>query len=68
MNNVFVNTYMSSHEVERKTGISSRTICNAIKSKSHKSHNFIWYKADDTAQPDKSKIIPNNTKLIKEVS
>lgn len=68
MNNVFVNTYMSSHEVERKTGISSRTICNAIQSKSHKSHNFIWYKADDTAQPDKSKIISNNTKLIKEVS
>ena len=65
---LFVNTYMSSHEVERRINIPSRTICSAIKSKSHKSHNFLWYKADDPLQPDKSKINSNNTKLIKEVS
>ena len=29
---------------------------------------FNWYYADDPTQPDKSKIIPNNTNLIKEVS
>lgn len=29
---------------------------------------FLWFYADDPDQPDKSKIIPNNTKLIKEVS
>lgn len=57
INGLFVNTYMSSHDAERKTGIPSRTICNAIKSKSHKSHNCFWYKADDPLQPDRSKII-----------
>lgn len=66
MNNIFVNTYMSSHEIERQTGFPSRTICGALQRKSRKSHNFLWYKADDPTQPDKSKIIPNSTNLIKE--
>ena len=59
VNGLFINTYMSSHEVERQTGISNRTICNAIKSKSHKSHGFLWFRADDLSQPDRTKILSN---------
>ena len=57
MDGLFVNTYMSSHDVERKTGFSSRSICTALKRESHKYKNFFWFRANDPNQPDKSKII-----------
>lgn len=57
INGLFINTYMSAHDINRKIGIPHRTICHAIQSKSHKSHNFLWYKADDPTQPDKSFIV-----------
>ena len=57
INGSLINAYISSGDVGRKTGIPSNTICYAIKSKSHKSHNFLWYKSDDPTKPDRSCII-----------
>ena len=63
---VFIDRYMSSREIERRIGFPSSSVCAALQRESHKYKDFLWFKADDLTQPDKSKIIFNDTKLIKE--
>lgn len=60
LDGTLIDTYMSSHDVERKTGFPSKSICAALQRESHKYKGFLWFKADDQLQP-------NNTKIIKEV-
>nr|DAH50616.1 MAG TPA: endonuclease [Caudoviricetes sp.] len=65
---IFISTYMSQKDAKNQTGISDSTINNVLKGRNKFAGGFLWFYADDPDQPDKSKIIPNNTKLIKEVS
>ena len=64
----FVSWFESQKNAEDKTGINTSNIQDALKKRRKSAGGFLWFYADDPDQPDKSKIIPNNTKLIKEVS
>ena len=64
----FIASYDSQAAAFRETGIAACNISSSINGRQKNAGGFIWYKADDPDQPDKSKIIHNNTKLIKEVS
>lgn len=65
---IFISTYMSEKDAKNQTGISSSTISDVLRGRKKSAGGFLWFYADDPNQPDKSKIISNNTKLIKEVS
>ena len=64
----FVSWFESQKNAEDKTGINTSNIQDALKKRRKSAGGFLWFYADDPDQPDKSKIISNNTKLIKEVS
>ena len=67
---IFVQTWYGAKEIQRQLGIDNAQICRCCQHKvgCKSAGGFLWFYADDPDQPDKSKIIPNNTKLIKEVS
>lgn len=67
---IFIQTWYGAKEIQRQLGIDNAQICRCCQHKvgCKSAGGFLWFYADDTDQPDKSKIIPNNTKLIKEVS
>lgn len=65
---IFVQTWYGAKEIQRQLGIDNAQICRCCKHKvgSQSAGGFRWFYADDLSQPDKSKIIFNNTKLTKE--
>lgn len=63
---VFVATYLSQKDAESKTGIKASMINGVLKNRKKSAGGFTWFYADDPSQPDKSKIVFNNTKLMKE--
>lgn len=67
---IFIQTWYGAKEIQRQLGIDNAQICRCCQHKvgCKSAGGFLWFYADDPDQPDKSKIIPNNTKLIKEVS
>ena len=67
---IFIRTWYGAKEIKRELGIDNTQISRCCKHKPgcKTAGGFLWFYADDPDQPDKSKIIPNNTKLIKEVS
>lgn len=67
---IFIQTWYGAKEIQRQLGIDNAQICRCCQHKvgCKSAGGFLWFYADDTDQLDKSKIIPNNTKLIKEVS
>ena len=67
---IFIQTWYGAKEIKRQLGIDDTQIGRCCKHKvgCKSAGGFLWFYADDPTQPDKSKIIPNNTKLIKEVS
>lgn len=65
--NVFICTYNSSIDAAECMNINkSHNITNACRRKNHLFQDYYFYYADDPMQPDKTKIISNET--IKEVS
>ena len=64
--NVFVSTYVSQKDAEIQTGIKSSMINAVLRGRKKSAGGFIWFYSDDPGQPDKTKIISNNTKLMKE--
>ena len=67
---IFIQTWYGAKEIQRQLGIDNAQICRCCQHKvgCKSAGGFLWFYADDPDQPDKSKIIPNNIKLIKEVS
>ena len=67
-NGNFIKYYTSRTDASNVTGISLSSIVSTLNGNQKTAGGFMWFDADDPTQPDKSKIIHNNTKLIKEVS
>lgn len=65
---IFIAVHISQRDAEKQTGVLSSAINAALRDRKKSAGGFLWFYADDPDQPDKSKIIHNNTKLIKEVS
>lgn len=63
---IFIATYTSQKDAGIQTGIPSSSINAALRDRKKSAGGFLWFYADDPNQPDKSKIITDNTKLIKE--
>ena len=59
-------TFYSIIIASKTTNISETGIINCCKKKNKTSGGYKWFKSDDPMQPDKTKIISNET--IKEVS
>ena len=64
----FIQTWECGKDAEISLGILASNISRCAQGVRPTAGGFLWFYADDPDQPDKSKIIPNNTKLIKEVS
>ena len=64
----FIAHYNSRTNASDTTGVSLCSIVSTLKGRQKTAGGFLSFEADDPNQPDKSKIISNNTKLIKEVS
>ena len=54
---VFIKTYKSIKEAERDNNISKESISNVCRHKAKTSGGYRWYYANDSSQPDKTKII-----------
>lgn len=68
MNGNFIESYISRTDASKSTGIPLSSIVSALNGKQKSAGGYLWFEVNDPNQPDKSKIISNNTKLIKEVS